>query len=83
MSDLQSWFKLFEKRTGFDFGLEPSTLAKKLFGKSFAEVEEFALSVYRQYVLQLPGKNAKAITQNQLSLFAAHANAKQSEEVVG
>jgi SpoVK/Ycf46/Vps4 family AAA+-type ATPase len=79
--DLQSWFKLFEKRTNFDFGLEPSILAKKLFGKSFAEAKEFALSVYRQYVLQLPDANAKGITQNQLALYAAQANVKRCEEV--
>jgi SpoVK/Ycf46/Vps4 family AAA+-type ATPase len=80
--DLQTWFRLFEERTGFDFGLEPSTLAKKLYGKSFAEAEEFAMSVYRQYILQLPDANAKTITQNQLNLHGAQANAKQSEEVV-
>lgn len=71
--DLQAWFKLFEERTDFDFGFEPSTLAKKLLGKSFAEAEEFALAVYRQYVLQLPEANTKAITQNQLVLYAAQA----------
>jgi ATP-dependent 26S proteasome regulatory subunit len=78
--DLQKWFVLFAERTGFDFGLEPSTLSKKLLGKSFAEIEEFALSVYRQYVLQLPEANAKSITQNQLTLHSAQA--KNNEEAV-
>jgi SpoVK/Ycf46/Vps4 family AAA+-type ATPase len=80
--DLQKWFEKFRERTGFDFGLEPSTLAKKLLGKSFAEAEEFALSVHRQYVLQLPNTNSKAITQNQLNLFSAQADIKQDEAVV-
>jgi len=73
--DLQIWFKLFMERSNFDFGYEPSTLAKKMLGKSFAETEEFALSVYRQYVLQLPSPDIKSITQNQLKLYAAQANA--------
>lgn len=79
--DLQTWFKLFEKRSNFDFGLEPSTLAKKMYGKSFAEAEEFALSVYRQYVLQLPSSEAKSITQAQLTLYAAQASGNIDMEV--
>ena len=51
-SNLELWFSKFEKRTNFSFGLEPSTLAKKLYGKSYAEAEEFALSVYRQHILR-------------------------------
>ena len=79
--DLQKWFKLFEEKTSFDFGLEPSTLAKALLGRSFSEAEEFALSVYRQYILQLPNANAKTITQNQIALLSTQANGKQNEEV--
>ena len=81
-NDLQLWFKLFEERCSFSFGLEPSILAKKMYGKSFAEAEEFALSVYRQYVLQLPSSDNKAITQKQLTLFAAQVNAPLNEEVI-
>ena len=80
-NDLQLWFKLFEERCNFSFDLEPSTLEKKMYGKSFAESEEFALSVYRQYVLQLPSSDNKAITQKQLTRFAAQANTTLNEEV--
>ena len=79
--NLQTWFRLFGERSNFDFGFEPSTLAKKLHGKSFAEVEEFALSVYRQYVLQLPASATKAITQNQLALLAVQASGNMYMEV--
>jgi SpoVK/Ycf46/Vps4 family AAA+-type ATPase len=77
--DLQMWFKRFEERSGFDFGLEHSTLAKKLLGKSFAEAEEFALSVFRQYVLNLPESNTKKITQNQLELYSTQASDRDKE----
>ena len=69
--NLEEWFARFEDRIKFDFGFEPSTLAKKLLGKSYAEVEEFALSVYRKYVLQIPNGNAKTITQSELKLYLA------------
>lgn len=67
-ANIEKWFALFERRTGFDFGIEPSTLAKKLYGKSYAEAEEFAMAVYRQYILQEPGGRAKTITNEQLKL---------------
>ena len=59
------------------FGLESSTLAKKLFGKSYSEAEEFALAVYRQYILRLPADNPKAITNEQLKLFGYQAVVNQ------
>ena len=81
-NNLEAWFKLFCERSNFNFGFEPSTLAKKLLGKSYAEAEEFALSVYRQYVLQLPEPDIKAITQKQLLLNSAQANIQKTSEEV-
>lgn len=42
------WFACFEQRTGHSLGFAPATLAKKLAGLSFAELEEFALDVQRK-----------------------------------
>lgn len=53
------WFEEFEKRAGHSLGLAPSTLARKLSGLSFAELEEFALDVQRKYVLGLPASKDK------------------------
>lgn len=80
--ELELWFKQFEDRIGFNFGFEPSTLAKKFLGKSYAEAEEFALSVYRKYILKAPNGNVKEITQNQLSLYlsGAQSNIENSQE---
>ena len=69
LANLERWFNTFEKRMNFSFGLEPSTLAKKLYGRSYAEAEEFALSVYRKYLLRLPSKRIKPITNEQLKLY--------------
>ncbi|MCL2893746.1 AAA family ATPase [Brenneria tiliae] len=53
------WFELFEERIGHSLGLAPSTLARKLAGLSFSELEEFALDVQRKYVLGLPESENK------------------------
>lgn len=74
--NLEHWFSSFEKKMNFSFGLEPSTLAKKLYGKSYAEAEEFALSVYRKFILRSPTASSKAITNEQLKLFGYQTEEK-------
>lgn len=78
-SNLEEYYRFFEKERNFKFGLQPSTLAKKTLGISYAEAEEFALSVYRQYVLSLPNDNVKEITERairswQAQVIIAHKN---------
>ena len=63
LNNLEKYYRFFEKEKRFTFGLPPSTLANKTLGVSYAEAEEFALSVYRQYVLSLPNDNVKEITE--------------------
>lgn len=53
------WFEMFEAQSGHTLGLSPTTLARKLAGLSFAELEEFALDVRRKYVLGLPDSESK------------------------
>lgn len=74
--NLEKWFSLFEKKMNFSFGLETTTLAKKLYGKSYAEAEEFALSVYRKFILRSPDVKSKSITNEQLKLFGYHTEEK-------
>ena len=69
-ANLSTWLALFERRCNFDFGIEPETIAKRIYGCSFAELEEVALEIYRRYVLQLPGDSTKAITNDVLRLWA-------------
>ena len=61
--NLEEYYRFFEREHDFNFGLQVSTLAKKTLGISYAEAEEFALSVYRQYILSLPNENIKFITE--------------------
>lgn len=61
--NLEEYYRFFEREHEFSFGLQASTLAKKTLGISYAEAEEFALSVYRQYILSFPNENSKIITE--------------------
>lgn len=61
------WLELFERNIDTSFNYSYETLAKKLHGLSFAEVEEFGNSVYRQYVLGMPDSNMRKIVANSLS----------------
>ena len=73
-NNIELWLKKFSVKNSFDFGYEVSTLAKKLIGKNYAEIEEFALSVYRQYILSIPNASPKTITSLQLKFLAEQAN---------
>lgn len=70
---LAEWFEKFEHRIHVSLGYEPSTLAKRLLGSNFAEVEEFGTTVFRQYVLGQPGANMKSIVSQTLRGWAARS----------
>jgi SpoVK/Ycf46/Vps4 family AAA+-type ATPase len=53
-------------RLGGSLGLAPRTLADKLSGASYAEIEEFALDVMRRYVLSLPDGRLEDVVRARL-----------------
>ena len=54
-------------RLGGDLGLAPRTLADKLAGASYAELEQFAQDVRRRYVLALPDGDLGRIVRTRLA----------------
>jgi hypothetical protein len=54
-------------------GISPSTLAKRLAGSNFAEVEEFGTTIFREYVLKIPDSNMKDIIHNTLNHWSARS----------
>lgn len=48
-----------EHKIGFETSTE--TIARKVYGSSYAEVEEFCMQVLRSYVMELPGGDMKKI----------------------
>ena len=61
-------------RLGGDLGLAPRTLADRLKGASYAELEQFALDVRRRYVLGLPDANLRAIANTRIEQWRTQAH---------
>jgi SpoVK/Ycf46/Vps4 family AAA+-type ATPase len=60
------WLNSWSARTGVDFSLSPRTIADRLSGVSYAELEEFALDVQRRSILSGPEPDSRAVTQQVL-----------------
>ena len=71
----EEWFRRFEKRLGGQLGYKPATLAKRLKGLSFSDLEQFALDVQRQHVLTLPHGDVRAIVAERLKQWQCRAPA--------
>ena len=69
-SQLTEWFTNFSNKHKINFCFTPSTLAKRFLGLSFAEAEEFGISVVRQYVLKQPNPNIEQIVSSLLHQWA-------------
>eukprot|EP00119_Amphimedon_queenslandica_P006714 XP_011407933.1 PREDICTED: uncharacterized protein LOC105315113 [Amphimedon queenslandica] len=65
-SSLKKWFETFEKRIDISLGHSPTSLAKRLGGSSFSEVEEFGMTVFRKYILDQPNADMKKIVSETL-----------------
>ena len=63
---IEEWFRRFEKRTGYTLGLSPRSLAQRLKGLSFSEVEDFGTEVLRKVVLEQPDADIKKIVERRL-----------------
>lgn len=64
---ISRFISLMAEKVQVNFGYAPETLAKKLLGTNFAEVEEFCLSIVRRAVLTRQTENAKTVTTEMLA----------------
>ncbi len=64
--NLEAYYSFFENMHHFSLGLSAKELAKKTAGISYAEAEELALTILRQYVLNLPDADAADIARRTL-----------------
>lgn len=62
-------------RHGGELGLAPRTLADKLKGASYAELEQFVLDVRRRYVLALPDSDIRSIVESRVAQWRTQAHA--------
>lgn len=60
-AQILEWFKVFERKNNIELGYAYETLAKRLYGSNFSEIEEFGRVILRKYVLSQPNSNIKSI----------------------
>ena len=65
-TQVQEWVRRFEERLSVKLGISGSTLAKRLRGLSFSELEQFGQDVQRRYVLSLPDADVRRIVDERL-----------------
>lgn len=63
---IENWLKRFEKNSKYKLQHSHKTLASKLFGLSFSEIEEFIHNIQRKYILSLPEVDVKKIVDESL-----------------
>ena len=68
------WLQAWSARTGVEFGLSARTIADRLSGVSYAELEEFALDVQRRSILSGPEPDSQTVTQQLLKQWSARAD---------
>ena len=63
---IEEWFRRFEQRHGQPLGLSPRSLAQRLRGLSYSEVEDFGTDVLRRIVLGQPDADIGRIVERRL-----------------
>lgn len=77
INQAEEWFRRFEKKLNFKMGFTPQTLAKRLKGLSFSELEQFSLDTQRCYVLALPDVDMRRIISERLLQWQKRFSLKQ------
>lgn len=70
-ASLSLWLEKFQQKHNIKFGWAVETIAKKLLGANYSEVEEFGLSVLRQHILSIPDSNIKEIVGDELKNWSS------------
>ncbi|RTR38196.1 AAA family ATPase [Shewanella canadensis] len=69
-AQIQEWFKAFESRHNVELKYAYETLAKRLYGSNYSEIEEFGRVILRKYVLSQPSANIKNIISSTLKTWS-------------
>ena len=77
---IEEWFRRFEKRHAQPLGLSPRSLAQRLRGLSFSEVEDFGTDVLRRIVLDQPDADVRAIVECRLRQWKRRFSLNQPSE---
>lgn len=66
-----SFLERFQREHKVGFEMSTETIARKLYGSSYAEVEEFCMQVLRSYVMELPNGDMQTIVKAALKNWDA------------
>lgn len=77
-NQIAEYFALYTQRLKFSFGFTPRTLADKLVGANYSDLEQFVADIARTYVLTLPNADANAITARKLLEWKQRPTARRS-----
>jgi AAA+ superfamily predicted ATPase len=80
-AQLTAFITDISQRNKINFGLAAETIAKRLLGLSFSEVEEFCLSVARRAVLGQKMDDARAITATKLDQWKKRLIPKNIQDI--
>jgi len=70
-ANISFWLEKFQQQHNIKFGLANETIAKKMLGASYSEIEEFGLSVLRRHILSIPNSNIKEIITDELKNWSS------------
>lgn len=79
-SGIVAFLDRFQREHKIGFETSAETIARKLYGSSYAEVEEFCMSVLRSYVMELPGGDMRKIVSAALKNWEVISYYEKSEE---
>ena len=65
-ANISLWLEKFQQKHNVNFEFASETIAKKLIGSNYSEIEEFGLSILRRHILSLPEENIKEIVSEEL-----------------
>lgn len=78
-SQAEHYFEQAAERLDLSLGMKPSTLASKLAGLSYSELEDFIGHVARRYVLSLPDADPRNIVQRTLRHWQSRFSPKEPQ----
>lgn len=73
-TEAAEFLERLKRRLGGDLGLAPRTLADKLHGASYAELEQIAVDIRRRLVLDLPDGDATGIARSRIEQWRTQAH---------
>ena len=81
-ANISLWLEKFQQKHNVNFEFASETIAKKLIGSNYSEIEEFGLSILRRHILSLPEENIKEIVSDELKNWNSRTMKIESNNLI-